>query len=146
MKIIGWMLTRMILLRFAFILIGISIFVVTLDIVAYSPEILDLRAGNLDIILEYAGLRAPSILSTFLPLSVLLALLLTLTELSYRNEIPAIWSTGVSPTRLMIMLVPLSIIKMSVVAGVILEVPPIPVTVVDQLFAALQLPPVTGCQ
>jgi lipopolysaccharide export system permease protein len=110
MKIIGWMLTRMILLRFAFILIGISIFVVTLDIVAYSTEILDLRAGNLDIILEYAGLRAPSILSTFLPLSVLLALLLTLTELSYRNEIPAIWSTGVSPTRLMIMLVPFALL------------------------------------
>ncbi len=37
MKIIGWMLTRMILIRFIFILFGISIFVLTLDVVTYAP-------------------------------------------------------------------------------------------------------------
>src|SRR6266498_2522421 len=78
MRIIGWMLSRMILVRFIFILFGISIFVITLDIVAY--------------------------------LSVILALLLTLVELSYRNEIPAIWSTGISPLRLMAMLLPFALL------------------------------------
>jgi lipopolysaccharide export system permease protein len=110
MRIIGWMLTRMILIRFLFILFGISIFVVTLDVVAYSTEILALDPNEFRAIAEYASMRSPFVLATFLPLSVLLALLLTLTELSYRNEIPAIWSTGASPLRLMAMLLPFALL------------------------------------
>ena len=88
MKIIGRMLTRMILIRFIFILLGISIFVITLDAVTYAKEILQLRGNDPGAIAYYAFLRSPGILSTFLPISVLLALLLALTELSYRNETP----------------------------------------------------------
>jgi len=110
MKIIGWMLTRMIFIRFLFILIGISLFVITLDIVAYSTEILALNDNAFRAISEYFLMRSPYVLATFLPLSVLLALLLTLTELSYRNEIPAIWSTGASPLHLMGMLLPFALL------------------------------------
>jgi lipopolysaccharide export system permease protein len=110
MRIIGWMLSRMILVRFIFILFGISIFVITLDIVAYSSEILALDDSAFRAIAEYAWMRSPFVLATFLPLSVLLALLLTLVELSYRNEIPAIWSTGISPLRLMAMLLPFALL------------------------------------
>jgi lipopolysaccharide export system permease protein len=110
MKIIGWLLTRMILIRFLFILFGISIFVITLDIIAYSTEILALDDNAFRAVAEYFLMRSPYVLATFLPMSVLLALLLTLTELSYRNEIPAIWSAGVSPLRLMGMLVPFALL------------------------------------
>ena len=109
MRIIGWMLTRMILIRFLFVLFGISIFVITLDIVAYPTEILALNHNAFRAIGDYFLMRSPFVLATFLPMSVLLALLLTLTELSYRNEIPAIWSTGVSPLRLMRMLLPFAL-------------------------------------
>lgn len=109
MTIIGWMLTRMIIIRFLFVLLGISIFVITLDIVTYSKEILGL-GGGLPIIFEYGLLLSPATLSTFLPISVLLALLLTLMELSYRNELPAIWSTGTSPLRLIVMLAPFALL------------------------------------
>ncbi|MGB9142602.1 MAG: LptF/LptG family permease, partial [Aestuariivirga sp.] len=54
--------------------------------------------------------RAPSTLATFLPISTLLAILLTLMELSYRNEISAIWSAGASPRRLIAMLLPLAFV------------------------------------
>ena len=47
MKIIGWMLTRMLLIRFLFVLVGISIFVITLEVVTYANEILALRNGDL---------------------------------------------------------------------------------------------------
>jgi lipopolysaccharide export system permease protein len=110
MRIIGWMLTRMILIRFIFILIGISIFVITLDIIAYSSEILALSDNPFRAVAVYAWMRSPFVLATFLPMSVLLALLLALTELSYRNEIPAIWSTGISPLRLMAMLIPFALL------------------------------------
>lgn len=109
MTIIGWMLTRMILVRFLFILFGISIFVITLDIVTYAKEILAL-GGGLSIIFEYGLLRSPAVLSTFLPISVLLAILLTLMELSYRNELPAVWGTGTSPLRIVAMLTPFALL------------------------------------
>ena len=109
MKIIGWMLTRMLLIRFVFILFGMSIFVITLDIVTYAKEILALRDGDFSVIFDYFLMRAPITLSTFLPISVLIALLLVLMELSYRNEIPAIWSAGVSPLRIVLMLLPFAL-------------------------------------
>lgn len=110
MKILGWMLTRMVLIRFIFVLFGISIFVITLDIVAYSKEILAIGDGGVSAVLTYVLMRAPGTLSTFLPISVLIALLLVLMELSYRNELPAIWASGVSPFRIMMMLLPFAIL------------------------------------
>jgi lipopolysaccharide export system permease protein len=110
MKIIGWMLTRMVLIRFIFILLGISIFVITLDVVTYAKEILALDNGSPAIVFSYFLMRAPGTLSTFLPISVLLALLLVLMELSYRNEMPAIWSAGISPLRLVLMLLPFALL------------------------------------
>lgn len=109
MKILGWMLTRMLFIRFVFILFGISIFVITLDVVTYAKEILALRGGDLGVIFSYFLLRAPATLSTFLPISVLIALLLVLMEMSYRNEMPAIWSSGVSPFRIVLMLLPFAL-------------------------------------
>jgi lipopolysaccharide export system permease protein len=106
--IIALMLTRMVLLRFLFVLIGVSVFVLTLDIVTYSGDILDL--GGLGAVARYALYRAPGILAIFLPISVLLALLLTLAELSYRHEIPVLWASGLSPWRIILMLAPLGLV------------------------------------
>ena len=109
MRILGWMLTRMVLIRFIFILFGITIFVTTLDVVTYATEILRLGSGGLSAVLNYAALRMPGILSTFLPMSALLALLLTLMELGYRNEISAIWAAGISPLRIVLLLIPFAL-------------------------------------
>jgi lipopolysaccharide export system permease protein len=110
MKIIAWMLTRMILTRFLGILFGISIFVLTLELVSYSKEILALDKGHAGILFKYILWRSPATLSTFLPMSMLLAILLSLTELSYRNEVSALWAAGASPGRLIIMLLPLAFV------------------------------------
>lgn len=110
MSIISWMLTRMIATRFAAVLLGVSIFVLSLEAVSYVSEILALRPGSFLIIPEYMLMRAPTTLSTFLPISLLIAMLLALTALSYRNEIPALWAAGISPWRLVLMLTPLAIV------------------------------------
>ncbi len=110
MKILGWMLTRMILLRFLTILVGITLFVLTLEVVTYSKEIIALDKGHASIMMKYILMRSPATLATFLPMSMLLAILLTLTELSYRNEISAFWVSGVSPFRIVFMLLPLAFI------------------------------------
>ena len=49
-------------------------------------------------------------MATFLPISLLLALLLSVTELSYRNEITALWAIGLSPLRVIFMLAPLALV------------------------------------
>jgi len=110
MKIIAWMLLRMIAVRFFAILLGVSIFVLTLEVLTYSKEILALRPNDLSIIPDYLLARAPGVLSTFLPISMLLAMLLVLTELSYRNEITALWSAGLSPARMLVQLLPLALL------------------------------------
>lgn len=110
MKILAWMMIRMIAARFIAILLGISFFVLTLELLTYSKDILALRPGDMSILLEYVLARAPRVLSTFLPISMLLAMLMALTELSYRNEMTALWAAGLSPVRLVVQLLPLALI------------------------------------
>ncbi|MBI2718858.1 MAG: LptF/LptG family permease [Rhizobiales bacterium] len=110
MKIVGLMLMRMVAVRFLAILLGISLFVLSLETVSYSSEILALRPGDLSIVPQYILYRMPMTLVTFLPISMLLAMLLTLTELSYRNEITALWAAGLSPARIVVLLAPLALL------------------------------------
>jgi lipopolysaccharide export system permease protein len=110
MKTIGALLTRMIMLRFVTILLGITAFVLTLEVVSYISDILALSHSAFLAIADYVLFRCPAILSTFLPMSLLLALLLTITELTYRNEMTAIWAAGISPIKLVIMLMPVAVV------------------------------------
>ncbi len=106
---IGLMISRMILMRFVAIVLGLTIFVLTLETVTYVNEILAIENGRLQIVALYLAARAPSVMASFLPMALLLAMLLTITELSYRNELTAIFAAGVSPFRLLVMLLPLII-------------------------------------
>ncbi len=110
MNRIARMISRMILMRFLPILLGLTLFVLTLEVVAYAKEILDVDEGGLGMISKYIAFRAPGTIATFLPISLLLSLLLTITELSYRNEITAIWSIGFSPLKLIAVLTPLTLL------------------------------------
>lgn len=107
--IIGRMLSLMIARRFIGVLLGIAMFILALEIVTYAREVLEINGGGPSAIALYALARAPAILAAFLPMSMLLALLLTLVELSYRNETAAIWGAGVSPFGLLGMLLPLGL-------------------------------------
>jgi lipopolysaccharide export system permease protein len=108
MKIVTWMLIRIIATRYIAILLGISLFVLSLELIANIKDIQALRPGSSSIMFEYLFLRAPAVLANFMPISMLLAMLLALTELSYRNEMVALWSSGLSPARLIVLLLPLA--------------------------------------
>ena len=108
MKIVTWMLIRIIATRYIGILLGISLFVLSLELIANIKDIQALRPGSSSIMFEYLFLRAPAVLANFMPISMLLAMLLALTELSYRNEMVALWSSGLSPARLIVLLLPLA--------------------------------------
>jgi lipopolysaccharide export system permease protein len=110
MSIITGFLSRMILLRFFVLLISITFFVLTLETVSLLGQIKAINPSVFVSVAEYALARSPAIASTFLPFCLLLALLISITELSYRNELTAIWSAGISPSRLVVMLVPVAVV------------------------------------
>ncbi|MET0483744.1 MAG: LptF/LptG family permease [Aestuariivirgaceae bacterium] len=109
MTIIGWMLSRMILMRFLAFLVGITGFVITLQVFTLVDDILKAGGDKLIAVAEYALLLWPVTAATFVAVCALLAVLLTLVELSARNELAAIWGTGVSPYRLVLMLMPIGL-------------------------------------
>lgn len=108
MSRIARFLTSMILIRFITILACIGIFVITLESVAFISEILSINPSAIRSLAEYAFFRSPPVFAVFLPMSMLLALLLTITELTHRNEMTAIFATGISPLRIIIMLLPIA--------------------------------------
>lgn len=110
MKLIGWMLIRMVAVRYFSILLGISIFVLSLDLLTNARDIQAVRPGDTIFMFEYMLYRAPAVISNYMGISMLLAMLLSLTELSYRNEMSALWAAGISPFRLIIMLLPLAFV------------------------------------
>ncbi|MFN4142624.1 LptF/LptG family permease [Aestuariivirga sp.] len=110
MKIVGWMLIRMVAIRYFAILLGISFFVLSLDLLTNAKDIQALRPGDGTVLLEYMFFRSPSVVSNYMGISMLLAMLLSLTELSYRNEMVAMWAAGLSPLRIIVMLLPLAFV------------------------------------
>lgn len=108
MRIIAWMLTKMLLLRFLVILLGITAFVLMLDLIAYADDVLELHENNLLSLAHYAALRAPMIMSQFVVISTLLATLLVLTEASRNSELVAIWASGVSHVKIVLALLPVA--------------------------------------
>jgi lipopolysaccharide export system permease protein len=107
-KLISWMLIRMVATRYFGILLGISIFVLSLDLLTNAKDIQELHPGDTIFLFEYMMYRAPAVISNYMGISMLLAMLLSLTELSYRNEMSALWAAGISPFRLIVMLLPLA--------------------------------------
>jgi lipopolysaccharide export system permease protein len=110
MSTIGWLVSRMILVRFVTILLGISAFVVSLTLVTYSEEIMKQGGGGAMALAHYAALLLPVTASAFMAIAVLLGILLTLVELSYRSELTAIWATGLSPLKVVMLLLPMSLV------------------------------------
>ncbi len=105
---LSMMLTRMLASRFAMVLAGVSIFVLTLDVVTYAPDVLALHNDELSSIFKYALLRLPGVTSSFVGIAALLAMLLMLTELSHRSELVSIWNTGISQFRLILIVAPVA--------------------------------------
>jgi len=109
MRILGWLLSKMLLVRFAMILFGIIIFVLTLDLVTYADKILTIKEGMFDAIGTYMFMRAPELIGRFMIIAVLLATLLTLSDVSRHSELVAIWNAGVSQLRIVMLLLPMTI-------------------------------------
>lgn len=87
---------RMFLGRTLAVLLGLVLILMTLDLIGESGRILAVPGNSGDDVLRYAWLRLPQLVAQFLPFSVLLAALLTLSELNAGSEITIMKAAGVS--------------------------------------------------
>lgn len=94
-------MARMFVLRTLAFSIGLVAILQTLDLLTESSKILAVDGnGNADL-LRYVWLRVPQLISQFLPFSVLLATLVTMTTLSQNSEVVIFKAAGLSPHQIL---------------------------------------------
>jgi lipopolysaccharide export system permease protein len=120
-------LTTLFLMRFGFLLLGLSILVVFLDFMADGDEVLEAGGGAVTPILRYTVLRLPEILSELIPITAMLAGFLTFAILARYRELTAMLGVGISKFKLALAIAPAALL---VAAGqFVIEDQAVPVTV-----------------
>ncbi len=82
--------------RFVVLLIGITIVLQTLDLLANSDDILAPAGAGMDSLLKYSSLRIPQIVSLLVPFIGLLASLITFAQLNQHSEVTIMKAAGLS--------------------------------------------------
>lgn len=102
-------LMRLVLLRFLLLLVGLTSFLIALDLMVNANRILALD-GGLESLLRYAWLRTPIVISDMIKIAALLAGLLSFATLIRYGELTAIWGSGVSQVGLFRRLLPVAVL------------------------------------
>ena len=110
MHVLTRYLALMYLGRFASLLIGISCFILSLDLVTNGEKIADSSNGGISAVAKYAALRLPQIVSDTIKYSCLLAGLLTLMNLIRHNQLAPIWGGGISQFGVIWRLAPVALV------------------------------------
>jgi lipopolysaccharide export system permease protein len=95
-RTVSWYMARMFLVRTFAILAALVLILQALDLLQEVPKIQAHPENGSGAILHYLTLRIPQMISRFLPFSVLLATLLTFTQLNTNSEIVALRASGLS--------------------------------------------------
>ncbi len=89
-------LAKLFVVRILAVLVMLVLVLLALDLLSATGDILAVKGNGQAEILQYAGLRAPQLVSRFLPYSVLLATLITLVTLNQNSEVVAMKAAGLS--------------------------------------------------
>ncbi len=114
MRVLSLYLSRLFLARFALVLFGLLAVTISYELAERSDNVLFASGGDLSTLPRYALLRLPDYTAQLLPIAALLAAILTLGELARHHELEVIWTTGVSPMRLIGGLLPISLLAVGI--------------------------------
>lgn len=89
-------MARMFLVRTFAIVAGLVLVLQTLDLLSESGKILAYAPNGDAEVWHYVSLRTPQIIATFLPFSVLLGTILTLSQLNQNSEVISMKASGLS--------------------------------------------------
>ncbi|WNO54926.1 LPS export ABC transporter permease LptG [Stakelama saccharophila] len=95
-RTISLYMVRLFLVRTLAILAGLVMILQTLDLLSETGDILAVAGNGQSEIWRYIGLRTPQIIAQFLPFSVLLGTIITLSTLNQNSEVIAMKSAGLS--------------------------------------------------
>jgi lipopolysaccharide export system permease protein len=109
MNVLATYLTRLLLTRFALLLIGLTAFLLGLDLMVNANSLLQ-QGDGLEALVRYAFLRTPVVVSDLIKIASLLAGLLTFASLIRHGELTAIWGAGVSQVGLFVRLLPVAVL------------------------------------
>lgn len=107
-------MVRMHLGRFFGILLGLTAVLQMLDLLATADDIMAADGASWVSIVSYVSMRAPQLISQFVPFTALLATLLTLATLNQHSEVVVMKASGLSAHRI---LLPLGIASFIIAAG-----------------------------
>ena len=103
-------IARRLLARAILLLLGLAALMVILDFLANGDQVLADSDRILEPVLRYTVLRLPEILAQVLPITAMLACLLTFAELARHSELTAIAAAGVSRARLAAAVLPVALL------------------------------------
>lgn len=89
-------LAKTFIVRIIAVLVMLVLVLLMLDLLSNTGKVLAAPGNGQAEVLEYASLRAPQLISRFLPYSVLLASILTLATLNQNSEVIAMKAAGLS--------------------------------------------------
>jgi lipopolysaccharide export system permease protein len=112
-KTMSLYMAKMFLIRTFAILAGLVLVLQSLDLLTESGRVLAYPGNGDAEIWRYVGMRAPQIIATFLPYSVLLGSIITLSQLNQNSEVIALKASGLSAHQV---LAPLMLTGMAVAA------------------------------
>ncbi len=113
-KQVAWYMARLFLVRTVAVLLMLVLVLQTLDLLGESGKILAVAGNTESDLWRYVGMRAPQIISRFLPFSVLLATLITFATLSQNSEVIAMKAAGLSAHQILAPMIAASLL----VAGI----------------------------
>ena len=110
LSIVSRYIARLLLARTLILLAGLAALMVILAFLADGDQVLATNAGVWLPILRYTMLRLPEILAQMLPITAVLAGLLTFAELARHSELTAMHAAGLSKPRLAAAMLPVALL------------------------------------
>ena len=98
---LGYYMGKTYILRFLAMLLGLVATLQLLDLMAHTDKIMSAEGATSAGLFYYVSLRAPQLISQFIPFSALLATLLTLASLSQHSEIIIMKAAGLSAQKIL---------------------------------------------
>jgi lipopolysaccharide export system permease protein len=101
---------RMLLARALILLAGLAALMMILEFLADGDKVIEAGGGVVLPVLRFTALRLPEILAELLPVTAMLAALLTFADLARHSELVAIHAAGISKPRLIVAVLPVALL------------------------------------
>jgi lipopolysaccharide export system permease protein len=101
---------RLLLARVLILLAGLAALMLVLEFLADGDKVIEASDGVVLPVLRFTLLRLPEILAELLPVTAMLAALLTFADLSRHSELTAIHAAGISKPRLAVAVLPVALL------------------------------------